>query len=1264
MGRFEVWSMPGGEMQLEISAGLGRIRSLAYLPAGDKLVSAGDGRTIKLWDATSGDEVKTFTCPSGKVLSMAVCGEHLLATGGSDNVVRVWNWQTQSEVDKLRRPHGLGRGVGFRSGQRKRSSRAGLTRRSGSGISTRWTRRRTPHTARNSSFGSADGDGRENAPFDFSGRRSPWVSCKPFRGSANGWAVPALMPPTARCGGPRLCRFEEIEARRMMAADLHVGASYYDPASGLDTVPNVFQIEFKGGAADTQLTHLRIDGSKDGGPLTFNDAIFDTAAGGLGAYGYSPFKVVQSNGFQVTGVQVADGGTSLDINFSGFKAGMILIFTIDVDQVLFIDNSSNNGDVQVDAVDEGAEFQRSHFVADFSAPHYQNLSTDTKFWDVYDSNFAADDKTSGVKLDLPTDRYTNPDKDQSVLTAGATAVAVQQPLPDSIAGVVYADANLNNHQDPGDNGIGNVTLTLYQFNGQQYVSTGRTTTTDAQGNYKFSNVLPGEYRVVETQPSPYFSVGATAGNVLGSVRGTVTTPDIISDITLLGGEDSVHNDFSEALPNSISGHVGNDTTGDCENNPTPGIPNVTMQLLDSTGKVVATTTTDANGNYHFDNVRAGTYTVNEIQPAGWLEDDDHVGSAGGVLDGPDRVKNIVLTSNIKGVGYDFCEVLPVSIAGHVGIASGTDDGGCADGTNPPIAGVTIQLLNSSGTVIATTKTDANGNYLFDALPPDTYTVHEIQPAGYFEGDDHAGSQGGTLVDVDTIGSVALFSGMHGINYNFCEVLPVSIAGHVGIATGTDDGGCANGTNPPIAGVTVQLLNSSGTVIATTTTDENGNYLFDTLPPGTYGVHEIQPAGYYEGDDHVGSAGGTIIDIDTMGGTQLINAIHATNYNFCEVLPVSIAGHVGIETGTDDGGCADGTNPPIRRRHDSVARLDRQDRGHDRHQRQWRLPVRHVAPRHLHGARDSAGRLLRGGRPRGLGRRHAGRRRHDRRAQLINAIHATNYNFCEVPPSDLCGYVYVDLNNNGVKDPGEQGIAGAKLTLVDANGNSTGITTTTDATGFYCFMTLMPGTYGVAETQPAGYYDGLDAAGTAGGVAHNPGDLITGAVLLPGMDGDDYDFGELLPASISGQVHAQQGPNCDVEDGATPLSGVVMHLLDANGNVVPTTTTGENGMYYFNDLAPGTYTVLEEQPAAYFENDADVGSAGGDGRQSGQNLRHRADRWHGRRALRLLRNAAGHAFGLRVPGWPADRGAKPERRARRQGAARRQADARRHVARPA
>ena len=49
----------------------------------------------------------------------------------------------------------------------------------------------------------------------------------------------------------------------------------------------------------------------------------------------------------------------------------------------------------------------------------------------------------------------------------------------------------------------------------------------------------------------------------------------------------------------------------------PGLANVTVQLKDSNGNVIRTTTTDASGFYQFTGLSAGTYTVVVATPAGY-----------------------------------------------------------------------------------------------------------------------------------------------------------------------------------------------------------------------------------------------------------------------------------------------------------------------------------------------------------------------------------------------------------------------------------------------------------------------------------------------------------------------------------------------------------------------------------------------------------------------------------------------------------------------
>ncbi len=161
---------------------------------------------------------------------------------------------------------------------------------------------------------------------------------------------------------------------------------------------------------------------------------------------------------------------------------------------------------------------------------------------------------------------------------------------------------------------------------------------------------------------------------------------------------------------------------------------------------------------------------------------------------------------------------------------------------------------------------------------------------------------------------------------------------------------------------------------------------------------------------------------------------------------------------------------------------------------------------------------------------------------------------QIPLATISGYVYHDQDNNGIFDhTNEHAIGGVTLELLDANGNGTGITTTTSTDpanlGFYEFRNLTPGNYGVREAQPAGWLDGKDTAGDHGGTAdpetNGRVDKIIGATLTYGDHGLNYNFGELLPGSIAGSVVVCQND--------TTIAGVQVDLLDGQGHLVATTT---------------------------------------------------------------------------------------------------------------
>lgn len=112
------------------------------------------------------------------------------------------------------------------------------------------------------------------------------------------------------------------------------------------------------------------------------------------------------------------------------------------------------------------------------------------------------------------------------------------------------------------------------------------------------------------------------------------------------------------------------------------------------------------------------------------------------------------------------------------------------------------------------------------------------------------------------------------------------------------------------------------------------------------------------------------------------------------------------------------------------------------------------------------------------------------------------------PSSLAGFVYHDADNDGVKDVGEDGLAGVFVTLIgtDDLGNPVQMTVITNDDGSYRFADLRPGAYALSETQPEGVRDGQDTIGTQGGSTEN--DRFFDIFLPAGVDGTDNNFGEL------------------------------------------------------------------------------------------------------------------------------------------------------------
>jgi hypothetical protein len=212
------------------------------------------------------------------------------------------------------------------------------------------------------------------------------------------------------------------------------------------------------------------------------------------------------------------------------------------------------------------------------------------------------------------------------------------------------------------------------------------------------------------------------------------------------------------------------------------------------------------------------------------------------------------------------------------------------------------------------------------------------------------------------------------------------------------------------------------------------------------------------------------------------------------------------------------------------------------------------------------------------------------------------NFAPSTVSKLSGFVYVDDNNNGIKESSETGIAGVtvQLTGTDYLGNVVNLTATTSTNGSYSFTNLKMSDrfgYRISEVQPDNYLDGKDALGSAGGLLHN--DFVDEILLGANVDGVGYNFGErsngTSVGSLSGYVYVDVDDDGLREINESGIVDVVVKLFKLDGSnwvFVSETATDEDGYYQFVDLAPATYRIVESQPEGFLDGKERAGTLGG------------------------------------------------------------------------
>ncbi len=93
-GIVRVWQFATGKQVADLKGDGRRINAIAFSSNGQKLAVGGDGPFITIWNPLKGSLLQTLPERPGKTFSLTFCGDEILASGESDNAIRIWDLKT------------------------------------------------------------------------------------------------------------------------------------------------------------------------------------------------------------------------------------------------------------------------------------------------------------------------------------------------------------------------------------------------------------------------------------------------------------------------------------------------------------------------------------------------------------------------------------------------------------------------------------------------------------------------------------------------------------------------------------------------------------------------------------------------------------------------------------------------------------------------------------------------------------------------------------------------------------------------------------------------------------------------------------------------------------------------------------------------------------------------------------------------------------------------------------------------------------------
>jgi len=637
-----------------------------------------------------------------------------------------------------------------------------------------------------------------------------------------------------------------------------------------------------------------------------DNLVKSTKTDGTGNYSFldvseGRYKIqfVSPNGFRLTSPKNKGGDTQKDSD--GSDTGLTDIFTVTLNDRLDIDmgfvkgtapkanNDSKTGErctvVVQDVLQNDSDTENDLNVSsvNFVVPEGATGTDTDKDGDI-DKLVVSEDGTwsvdNGGKVTYtpngectghnPTAiKYTVSDNTKN--TSNEATISVVYPDLDKaqLGDKVWFDADKNGKQNAGESGLKNITVELYDANGDL----NGTTLTDENGTYVFVDLEAGEYSVKFIAKEGWSITKQDVDGVDESKDSDAdTTTGMTKSITLNDGDKNMDIDAGMYQTEKPSIKVVTTTNGGNVANIVVGDIVKWTYLVTNTGNTVLTNIVIKDDKEGEISNCTGNGSLERLNPTQSITC-EKVGTAIlGIYNNTATVtavdpedKQVKDEDSSSYVGKNAPVTLG-SIGAYVWLDSNKDG---IQNDNLPLNGIKVILFDKKNKKLKETTTDASGKYLFPEIEAGTYYLKFVLPNGYtvtsqFKGDDRDKDS-----DADANGKTALFTVDVGqeVKSIAMGIYPatVDLGNRVWYDTNKNGIQDIEEKDRSLANIAVKLYKENGEFVAETKTRDSGYYHFIDVIAGKYYVVFDIPDTYKASPKKEGSNKSADSDADPVSG---------------------------------------------------------------------------------------------------------------------------------------------------------------------------------------------------------------------------------------------------------------------------------------------------------------------------------------------------------------------------------------------------------------